>query len=293
MHADEVDISPELIRKLLEDQFPNWADLPLKVIRPEGTDNAMYKLGGDKVVRLPRTQRSAIHIEKEQLWLPKLAPLLPISIPTSLGQGRPGEVYPFSWLICPWLKGKNPDTTENRVDPHQAAVDLGSFIAALQKIDSIGGPECARGQPLVTRDEGVREAISLSQDIYDPKRMTRLWEAALEVPAWTGDPVWIHGDLHAGNLLAKNGQVTAVVDFGSAGVGDPASDMMVAWALLTPETREIFRSIVQPDDDTWERGRGWALSFIVAYPYYRLSNPLFAHIAKRVVDEVLADSFIP
>ena len=290
MHADEVDIDAALVRQLLAKQFVDWADLSLEMIRPEGTDNAMYKLGSDKVVRLPRTEHSAISLEKERLWLPKLAPLLPITVPAIQGEGHLDVGYQFPWLICQWLEGKNP-SSENMLDHHQAAIDLGHFVSSMRKISAIDGPKCRRGQPLSTRDQETREAIVLLQDTYDTSLLTDLWESALAAPEWSGDPVWIHGDLHAGNLLAKDGRITAVVDFGLAGVGDPACDIMAAWTLLTAETREIFRSIVQPDAATWTRGRGWALHLgIVGYPYYRVTNPIFAAIAKRAVDEVLTDN---
>jgi len=289
MHADEVDIDAALVRQLLAKQFVDWAGLSLKVIRPEGTDNAMYKLGSDKVVRLPRTENSAISLEKERLWLPKLAPLLPITVPVIQGEGHSDVGYPFSWFICQWLEGKNP-SSENMLDNHQAAIDLGHFVSSMRKISSMDGPKCRRGQPLSTRDQETREAIVLLQDTYDTSLLNDLWESALAAPEWSGDPVWIHGDLHAGNLLAKDGRITAVVDFGLAGVGDPACDIMVAWTLLTAEAREVFRSIVQPDAATWARGRGWALHLgIVGYPYYRVTNPIFAAIAKRAIDEILVD----
>lgn len=289
MHADEININTALVRQLLANQFKDWANLPLQVIHPEGTDNAMYKLGDDKVVRLPRTKGSAVSLEKECSLLPKLAPHLPIAIPTICGEGIPEADYPCPWLICKWLEGKTP-IDEAMLDHHQAAIDLGDFVAAMQKINCIGGPKCRRGQPLSSRDEETREAIALLSDSYDASVVTNIWESVLTIPQWTGSPIWIHGDLHAGNLLAQGGRVTAVVDFGCAGIGDPACDMMVAWTLLTAETREIFRSIVKPDSATWARGRGWALTFgIVAYPYYSVSNPIFANIAKRAIEEVIAD----
>lgn len=289
MHADEVDIDAALVRQLLAKQFKDLDDLPLEIIRPEGTDNAMYKLGSDKVLRLPRTESSAVSLEKERLWLPKLAPLLPIAVPTIQGEGHSDGHYPFPWLICQFLEGKNP-SSENMLDYHQAAIDLGHFVSSMQKINPINGPKCRRGQPLSTRDQETREAIILLQDTYDTSLLTDLWESALATPKWSGDPVWIHGDLHAGNLLAKNGRITAVVDFGLTGIGDPACDLMVAWTLLNTETRETFRSIVQPDAATWARGRGWALHLgIVGYPYYRVTNPVFAAIAKRAINEVLSD----
>lgn len=289
MHADEVNIDVALIRQLLVSQFPHWADLPLQAIHPEGTDNVMYKLGSNKVVRLPRMTGAVTSLEKELAWLPQLVPHLPIAIPVLLGQGHAEANYPFPWLICGWLEGKSPNIA-NPIDQHQAAIDLGNFVAAMQKINSVNAPSCNRGQPLGLYNEEVREAISLLRDTYDISLLMPIWESVLTIPKWSGNLVWIHGDLHAGNLLAEHGRVTAVVDFGLAGVGDPACDMMVAWTLLTAKTREVFRAIVQPDEATWARGRGWAFYLgVVAYPYYRASNPVFAGIAKRAIDEVLAE----
>jgi aminoglycoside phosphotransferase (APT) family kinase protein len=160
----------------------------------------------------------------------------------------------------------------------------------MQKINTTNSPTCKRGQPLYTHNRETRKAITSLHHTYDTTLLTNIWESALAEPIWLKDPVWIHGDLHAGNLLVQNSRITAVVDFGLAGIGDPACDLMVCWTLLTAETRELFRSIVQPDCATWARARGWALTFgIVGYPYYRISNPIFANIAKRALCEVLAD----
>ncbi len=289
MHADEVDISPELIRSLLLKQFPQWADLTLRVMQPEGTDNAMYKLGNDKLVRLPKTEGSSLNIEKEIACLPKLGPQLPIPIPKIIGKGMPDSGYPFPWLVCDFLEGSNPDK-EGMIDENMAAADLGAFVKAMQKIQPVNGPKCRRGTPLSNRSKEVKQFIPLLNEIYDEELLRKLWDSASRAPIWSKDPVWIHGDLHAGNLLAKDKKIVGVVDFGLAGIGDPACDMMVAWALLSSKNREIFRSIVQPDDDTWHRGRGWALFLgIVGYPYYRDTNPIFARIAKRALDEAIAD----
>jgi len=289
LHVDELHIDASIVKQLLQEQFPAWADLQLELIYPVGTDNVMYRLGNDKVVRLPRTEESAASLEKEHQWLSKLAPHLPIKVPVILGEGNPSSDYPLPWLVCNFLEGKNL-MEGNSLDYNQAAVDLGNFVAAMQKVNAKGGPKCRRGQPLAMRNQEMQESIPLMSDLYDTSLLTDIWKRALKESVWKKGPVWIHGDLHAGNLLAKNDRITAVVDFGLAGIGDPASDMMLAWTLLTPETRPIFRSIVQPDEATWKRGRAWAFTLgIVAYPYYRNSNPTFAKLAKRAIDEVLSE----
>jgi aminoglycoside phosphotransferase (APT) family kinase protein len=289
MHADEIDISFDLIKDLLFKQFPKWSHLPLKLMRPEGTDNAMYRLGNDKLIRLPRKESSSFSIEKELTWLPKLGVHLPLSIPNIIAKGVSDKNYPFTWLILEWLDGSSPDK-ENMVDEHKAAANLASFVKSMQKIKFDGAPNCRRGKPLSTCDDEVKRSIPLLNGFYKIELLKNLWELALKTPQWKKDPVWVHGDLHAGNLLAKDKKIIGVIDFGLAGIGDPACDMMIAWTFLNKKSRKIFHSIVQPDKDTWNRGRGWALFLgIVGYPYYRLSNPIFAHIAKRALDEVVAE----
>lgn len=163
---------------MLKEQFPKLSSLPLRVIQPEGTDNTMYKLGDDRVVRLPRTEGSAKNIEKECLWLPKFAPLLPISIPTPLGIGQPNETYPFPWFICQFLEGENP-INENKLDLHQAAIDLGNFVAAMQKVDTKNGPLCRRGMPLQSKNQETQEAIENLAENYDLQLLIEIWQHAL------------------------------------------------------------------------------------------------------------------
>lgn len=289
MHADEIEISAGLVQRLLQAQFPQWANLPLSAITPAGTDNTMFKLGENLVARLPRTERAAENIEKECKWLPDLAPRLPLPIPTPIAQGRPNADYSLPWAICHLLPGVNLSVT--RIDDlHQAAIDMGQFVSALQQISAANGPINKRGMQLSARDAETRAAITQLEGTIDVERATKLWDSALETPQWNGPPKWLHGDLHPGNMLVKDGRVSAVIDFGSCGVGDPSADLMVAWTVLDADSRKTFRSIVKPDDATWVRGRGWAFTMgIVAYPYYRETNPVFAAVAKRAMDEALAD----
>lgn len=290
MHVDEVDINPELIKALLLEQFPEFTNHPLQKMHPEGTDNVLYRLGNDKLIRLPRTKSSSLNIEKELTWLPRLGPKLPISIPKILCKGLSNKNYPFPWLICEWLDGINPDQ-EDMVGKLKVAADLATFVNAMQQIPAKSGPNCRRGQPLNTCDKQVLQSIPLLNKLYDTSLLKKLWESAINVPHWKKEPVWIHGDLHAGNLIVKDRILVGIVDWGLAGVGDPACDMMVAWTLLNQQSRKIFHSIIQPDDDSWARGRGWALFLgIVGYPYYRNKNPIFARIAKRALDQVIADN---
>ncbi len=294
MHADEVGTDVSLVGRLLAAQFPRWAGLPIEPLRSAGTDNAIYRLGDDMAVRLPRIQGAAGQVDKEHRWLARFAPLLPLDIPLPLAKGAPGEGYPWHWSVYRWLEGENA-TIERIADPGQAATELGRFVAALRRIDPAGGPSPGehngfRGGALAARDAETRAAISSLRGTLDTDAATAAWEAALGTPAWDGPPVWIHGDLQSGNLLAVRGRLGAVIDFGCLGVGDPACDLMVAWNLLPAETRVVFRAALPVDDATWTRGRGWALSVgLIALPYYRSTNQTLARISRRAIDEALAE----
>jgi aminoglycoside phosphotransferase (APT) family kinase protein len=294
MHADEVGTDLGLVRRLLVAQFPHWADLPVEPVPSAGTDHALYRLGDDMVVRLPRLARATGQREKEHRWLPALAPLLPLAIPSPLAKGAPAEGYPGHWSVYRWLEGETV-TADRLADQCEAATDLARFIIALHRIDPTGGPlpgahNFFRGVPLAERDPLTRSAIASLRDTLDAGAVTAAWEAALQAPAWHAPPVWIHGDLHAGNLLAVDGRLSAVIDFGGMGVGDPACDVMIAWTFFSGTSREVFRAAVQVDDATWARGRGWALSWALIFiPYYRHTNPAGVADAVRVIDEVLSD----
>jgi aminoglycoside phosphotransferase (APT) family kinase protein len=233
-------------------------------------------------------------VEKEQLWLPRLAPLLPLAIPVPLALGTPGEGYPWHWSVYRWLEGQNADI-EPIADPRQAATELARFITALQRIDPAGGPSPGqhnsfRGVPLSTRDAHTREAIAALQGVVDIESVTAAWDEALQAPEWQGTPVWIHGDLGSLNLLVEGGRLSAVIDFGCLGVGDPACDVMVAWKLFSAEGRDLFRAALGVDAAAWARGRGWALSTgLIALPYYHRTNPVLAENARRAIAEVMID----
>ena len=294
MHADEVDTDVSLVGRLVAAQFPPWAGLPIEPVRSAGTDNAIYRLGEDMAVRLPRVERATSTLEKELRWLPRLAPLVPLAIPVPLASGMPAEGYPWHWSVYRWLEGENA-TLERIADPREAATSLARFVAALQRIDATDGPppgehNSFRGVPLATRDESTRAAIASLGGAIDGGAVTAAWEAALRAPKWERAPVWIHGDLDSRNLLVEQGRLSAVIDFGCLGVGDPACDVMTAWAYLPASSRDVFRAALSVDAATWARGRGWALSWaLIALPYYKDTNPVFAGIARHAIDQVLAD----
>jgi aminoglycoside phosphotransferase (APT) family kinase protein len=282
MHADELPIETPLVRRLLEGQFPEWADLPLARVESTGTDNALYRLGDEMVVRLPRIEWAAGGIEKDFRWLPLLGPRLPVAVPTPLARGRPGAGFPWEWGVYSWLPGENPPLGRGR---EQLARDLAGFVRALRKVEAMGAPASRRGKPLATQDERARRALAEVPEAADA------WAASLAVPEWEPGPVWLHADLLPGNLLVRDGRLAGVIDFAVAGVGDPACDLMPAWSVLGGEARQVFRGEAGLDDATWARGRGWALSVgLIALPYYRETNPGFAAVARHLIDQVLADT---
>jgi aminoglycoside phosphotransferase (APT) family kinase protein len=287
MHADEIDIDSSLVRRLLAAQFPRWAHLPLEPVPSAGTDNALYRLGDDLAVRLPRIAWATGQVEKDQRWLPRLAPHLPLTVPAPVGRGLPGEGYPWTWGVYRWLDGAEA-TLDRLADPVAAAAELARFVVALQGIDATGGPAPAwRGVPLIERDRDTRAAIAALDGEVDIDAVTQAWEEALAAPVWRGPPVWVHGDLAPGNLLVVRGRLSAVIDFAGLGVGDPACDLLVAWNLFTGDSRAAFRAELRVDDDTWARGRGWALSVaLIQLPYYLHTNPALVANARHVIREV-------
>jgi aminoglycoside phosphotransferase (APT) family kinase protein len=293
MHTDEVSTDEPLVRRLLAAQFPQWALLELSVVKTTGTDHAIYRLGAELCVRLPRIDWAIGQADKEGQWLPKLAPGLPLKVPVQLAKGVAGKGYPWQWSVCRWIEGEAA-TPDGINDLNQAARELAGFIQALQAIDAVGGPSASdlglRGAPLATRDAVTREAILRLDGRFDTKSAMQVWDAALAAPEWDRDPVWFHGDLPPGNLLVNKGRLAAVIDFGGLGVGDPACDLMAAWSLFSGESRHAFRQALGTDDATWTRGRGHALSQAAIFiPYYLQSHPVGIAAATRQIDAVLSE----
>lgn len=286
----EIDVS--LVRRLLV-QFPQWADLPVKRVEFDGWDNTTFRLGEDLSVRLPSAQAYAGQVEKEHRWLPRLAPLLPLPIPVPLAMGVPANGYPWHWSVYRWLEGENA-TIKSIADLQQFATTLAQFLAALQRIDPADGPPPGqhnffRGGPLTTYDSETRDAIATLRGRIDADAVTAVWEAALRA-TWHGPPVWLHGDVSAGNLLVENGRLNAVIDFGCTAVGDPACDLTIAWTLFSGESRDAFREALPLDRATWARGRGWALWKGLITLVKHTTNPTKARNARGVIDEVLVDA---
>ena len=284
----EVDIDAGLVRRLLAAQFPHWAGLPVRAMPGAGWDNVIYRLGADLAVRLPRRLIGAEQVSKQHRWLPVLAGRLPLAIPVVAGQGVPGEGYPWRWSITSWLPGQIAGHCPG-IDLLTAAARLAGFIAALRAVDLAGGPVSEFRRDLASRDRLVTGAIEALDDAPHRAAVIRAWRRALAAPAWDGPPVWMHGDLHPANLLATNGQLSGVLDFGLLGVGDPAVDLMVAWTFLSAPARHAFRTALPADDATWERGRGWALDLGLRCAAYSAGNPLLGKIGRYTISQVLTE----
>ena len=289
MHRDEVETDAALVGRLLHRQFPGWAGLPVTPVVSYGTDHDIYRLGDRLSARLPRIAWASRQAAKEAEWLPRLGPQLPLATPVQLAIGAPGEGYPFEWSVYEWLPGDDANGTIG--DLVQAAVDLAAFVTALRGVDTGGAPSrgrSARGAPLAELDDDIRRSIEQLGDGLDRRAVLRSWEESLHAPPWDGEEVWVHGDLLPGNLLVVDGRLSAVIDFGSLNVGDPACDLQPAWNVFAGESRERYRAELEVDDAGWLRGRGWALyQAVMALPYYRDTNPGMVRQASHALEQVL------
>jgi len=260
VHKNE--ITTELIKRLLEEQFPQWAELPIRPVEKDGWDNLTMRLGDTMSVRFPSAEMYAPQVEKEHRWLPVLRQHLPVAIPVPLGKGVPGVGFPRPWSVYEWLPGQQ--ARPQRVsDPVRMAEDISGFLTAMRQIDATRGPKAGlhsfyRGAGPGHWDDSARTAISALTDLIDTSAAFDVWQTALSTD-WDAPPVWFHGDMSGGNLLVRDGRLSAVIDFGTCGVGDPACDLVIAWSFFHGAGRDSFRQGLALDDDTWARARGWML----------------------------------
>jgi aminoglycoside phosphotransferase (APT) family kinase protein len=284
-----IEVSHDLARRLVDTQFPDWAGLPLKLVDPAGSDHVIYRLGPDLAVRLPRHAGAIGQAAKEFHWLPLLAPHLPLAIPVPVGVGEPDFGYPWRWAVARWLDGEVA-TSEALGESVETAIALAEFLIALQGFapGEIGDRDDLTHQQLPDREDATRAAIAEVDGVFDGAALTGVWDAALSAPGWNRPPVWFHGDFHTGNLLTVRGRLSAVIDFGGLGVGDPARDLTIAFTLMSPRTRAVFRAALGLDDATWTRGRGWALTAgLNAYTSYAAVDARVAALTTRQITQVL------
>jgi aminoglycoside phosphotransferase (APT) family kinase protein len=275
MHRDEVDVDDALVHRLLAAQLPHLAALPLTAVEPWGTDNGIWRLGDEFVVRLPRIGWAQGQVEREATWLPRLAPHLPVAVPEPVAVGAPTDYYPFQWAVHRWILGDGAalDTID---DPATFARELADVVRSLQRVPTDGAPSARnRARPLRDYDDATRLAIERARHLIDADAAIAVWDEALAAPAYAGSPVWVHGDLE-GNCLVRDGQLCGLVDWGSACAGDPAVDVQVVWSpLFTDESRAVFLDALAVDDATLVRSRGAAINqACAALPYYLDTYPL-------------------
>jgi aminoglycoside phosphotransferase (APT) family kinase protein len=250
-------IDAALVRALVAEQFPQWSALPVEFV-PQGNDHRTFRLGDALSVRIPSAEGYVPQGEKEHRWLPVLAPQLPLPIPAPIALGAPSGLFPYPWSVYGWLEGVVLPTDAVVTDT-RLAEDLAAFLVALQAADPEGPPpglhSAFRGCPPSVWDEDVRRCIRLLAS--DAGRATEVWAEAAAETATT--PVWFHGDVAPGNLLLRGGRLSAVLDFGCSGVGDPACDVAAAWMMFDGGARAAFLEALAPDEGMLRRGRGWAL----------------------------------
>ncbi|MFF0312616.1 aminoglycoside phosphotransferase family protein [Streptosporangium sp. NPDC004379] len=289
-----IDITAELVHTLVSGQFPEWGDLPVRPVDRQGWDNRTFRLGEELAVRLPSAEGYVAAVEKEDRCLPLLSGCLPLPVPVPVAVGRPADDYPFPWSVRRWLPGDTLDDAAD-VDRIGLARDLGGFLTALREVPAHGGPAAGRHSffrgchPSAYGDQ-VEQALGTLGDVVDVAACQAVWAAAL-TSAWPSRPVWFHGDVAAGNLLTTGGELSAVIDFGTSGVGDPACDLVMAWTYFAGDERKVFREAAGLPDDAWRRARGWAL-WKALVTMAHLSSPDAGGFQSRVLVQVLEDPVV-
>lgn len=283
------------VRQLVSAGFPQGRNQPVTPVPSKGTDNAIFRLGAAWCLRIPRHERASPYLRKEALWLPRLATHLPLDVPDVVCLVEPDASWSMPWLVLRWMEGEDLEHSA-LADRNHCAEDLAGFVLALRRIPAEGAPEAGagnffRGVPLRWRDAATRESLATLADEFPVAPLEALWVRALQAAPWCASPVWVHGDLHAGNLLGRGGRLAGVIDFGGLGAGDPAVDLMPAWTLFDDGARSTFLDSLDADPDMVLRGLGWTLSTaVVALAYYRpLGHPL-ADASRRILRGLLQTS---
>ena len=289
MHADEIELDDVTVRGLLLEQFPQWSGLPLRRIPDSGTDNAIYRLGDDMGLRLPRIHWAVAQIDKEcRTGWAGLADHLPAPVPVPLGRGEPGHGYPYPWLVYPWLPGTSLDRTAGA---SSLVADVASFVLALQQISPEGGPPPGRrGGPMAPRRSGG------GMGPRDPRRSGRHRGGPETCGRRHSRPSHLRRTRCGSTATScretsswREGRLAGVIDWSATGVGDPACDAMFAWSLGCRGPGALPPPLGF-DDATWARARGWVVEQTVLYiPYYAQSLPMAVAQAKTRLEAALSD----
>jgi aminoglycoside phosphotransferase (APT) family kinase protein len=291
MHEDQVDVDAGVVRQLLAEQRPDLASSEITHVVSTGTVNGLVRIGDDLVARLPLQPDWAEGIEREWEWIPWLSSrITSVRLPEPVYKGTPNDAFPFVWSIYRWIEGAPYDDALVG-DEAEAARALARFVLELRALEIPASAPGGGRDPLADLDEDTRAAIRGAGGVIDAGAAMTVWDAALRTPAWDRTPAWIHGDLLRPNILVHDGRVHAVIDYGYVGVGDPATDLIPAWAVLGPTGRAVFRQTLEPDEAAWARGRGIALhQAAMIVPYYAKTNPGFVALAKRTIEQILDDA---
>ncbi|WP_317944893.1 aminoglycoside phosphotransferase family protein [Carnobacterium maltaromaticum] len=279
-----MDITVDLAKKLIFEQFPQWSHLEIKPVKNSGHDNRTFHLGDDLTIRLPSGKEYEPQIQKEAKWLPVLAQHLSLPITAPVAKGKPTPEYPLAWSINRWLVGETVRHTN--VDLQKFAIELARFLKELEAINAENGPQAGahnfyRGGDLAVYIEEFEQALTQLPAGPQRNHYQDIWTTALATK-WEKNPVWVHGDIAVGNLLVNDGHLSGVIDFGILGTGDPACDLVMAWTFFDSKSRKAFKEEMGLDDTTWQRGKAWAL-------WKALITPDDAVSKKVLVDMLAAD----
>lgn len=286
-----IHIDADLVKKLVDEQFPHWSHLKIKPVAKGGNDNRTFHLGDDMAVRLPSSEAYAAQVEKEVTWLPRLRSYISLPISVPIAKGQPTSEYPLPWSVNHWLEG---DTVGHKPpqDMNQFAVDLALFLNELQCVDITGAPTAGRhnfyrGEDLFVYNDETVMALDKLATVLPTQKLNQIWMNAIG-SKWSYEDVWIHGDIAPGNLLVKDGSLCGVIDFGIMGVGDPSCDYAIAWTFFNSESRKIFFETLDCDQNTIDRAKGWALW--KALITYDSSNTEVADNATYTIQSILDET---
>ena len=288
-------ITTDLVKRLLDFQFPEYNNLQIKAVKKQGWDNRTFRLGKEKLIRLPSGEYYSEKIIKETKYLPKLAPHLTTKISKPLKLGKPSAIYPFNFAIYEWIEGTSANHLKfTDKELQMIAKDLSVFLNELHHINNLKGPSPGKhngwgGGELNLFDKDTKIQIDKLRDIINKTKSLDLWEQA-KSSKWNKKPVWIHGDFYFGNFLIQHNKLTGVIDFGGMAKGDPAKDLAIAWTFLKNESREIFKNKIIYDSDTWIRAKGWVLwkaTFELCKTQDK--NSKYAKSQKKIINDVISD----
>ncbi|TQM57364.1 aminoglycoside phosphotransferase family protein [Humibacillus xanthopallidus] len=292
MHANQIEVTAETATRLVREQFPRWADLPVCEVTSHGTVNAIFRVGTDLVARLPLEggdlEARRIELLHEMDAARRLLSVSPVAAPEPVALGEPGAGYPLPWSVYRWVPGSVADDTDV-ADSRRFAAQLAGFVAAVRSLPTEGRTfrGSRRGGRLTQHDDYVRRGLHRSTGLIDTVGLAALWEQLRSTPRTCAD-TWTHGDLMPGNLLVRDGGLTGVIDVGQLAVADPALDLQPAWNLFTPRARAAFRDALACEDAEWDRGKGWAFAQAIGCLwYYRETNPVMSRTAHRTLQALL------